>query len=161
MTTISIIAKKKKSQQQTGLQAAFAYAMDLFHKRDPTLLVNQLIDLCDVNSKKRHFIRFVACKADGAQIPQGPLALTLEDQRYICVVDEMWLVDGEWWGYITSHKYISTSRVCHMVHKALNYAVGNFYTDELPWQRDEIKRYDYTKLQHFKATMRLAASGHI
>ena len=147
------------TKKATGQEVADAYVLDLFYKRDPSMFAATPVDeLGVVRPKKRHMLRFIA----------SPAMLDLNDNTmpfigYIAflpdatIVDQMITVRGEWWGYITSEKPMLTSVICDNIFRALSFIPGRFFTDELPWTRQEIKRYEYTKLQHFKLIMRQRA----
>ena len=53
-----------------------------------------------------------------------------------------------------SSKPTRTFIVCNFIYEVCGLNDGCFFTDEIPGGRDQIKRYEYTKLQHFKHCIR-------
>ena len=131
-------------------QSAAGYAMDLYARRSPDSFVCAPILESMKSAKKRHLLRFIAfAEEPGCEI--RPIA-DLSDTG-LAVVEQLCTLDGEWWGYITSDKAVCTPSVCRLLHAKLGAPPGRFFTDVMPWSRSEIKRYEFTRLQHFRLLM--------
>jgi len=82
--------------------------------------------------------------------PPKVLLQQLEKNYVQCTIVDYAYYNNEWWIYLNSLKPIKTFLVCKYIHQVCKLENGFFFTDEIPGGRKSIKRYDFTKLQHFK-----------
>ena len=124
-------------------------AADLFKGRSIHSVSWSPITTIDT-TRKRHFIRFIGFD----KLIQSE-AVPTHLNGGVLVVEQMCTVYGEWWAYIQTDKPIETYKVTQMLQKEYSFSEGEFFTDVFPWARKDIKRYDYTRLQHFKLMMQM------
>jgi hypothetical protein len=176
-TSNNIIIKKKqlkgvqhiidKRGIHSSLVVAAFEARLLFLDRDPNSISNIPVDMTSKKLKKRHCLRFVANNAISAftisqlsttvpfYVSPTTSSCTYSIDNISSIQSECTIMDSahfqnEWWIYIQSSKPTKTSTICSFVFNKCSLDDGCFFTDEIPGGKSETKRYEYTKLQHFK-----------
>lgn len=68
----------------------------------------------------------------------------------VCTIMDHACWENEYWIYLQSSLPVKTSTVCNYIYQTCSLEGGCFFTDEIPGGRVHTKRYEFTKLQHFK-----------
>jgi len=162
---VIIAGNANSSMASAVLEARFLYL-----NRKPDSFSNVPVDPASKQLRKRHCIRFVgneqilaACisklpasffvsptctsfnYSDVMQHQHQPSQLSSR-----CTIVDCVNYENEWWIYAQSSKPTKTFIVCNFIYEVCRLKEGCFFTDEIPGGRDQVKRYEYTKLQHFK-----------
>jgi hypothetical protein len=129
----------------------------LFYARAPESFLCCPVMELSTGNVKRHLLRFIVRTSR-----MGGLCVPKRLHWGADIVDQIWLNEqGEWWGYVHTDKAMLTRRVCMLLQSEIfQGAEGVFYTDELPWPRASLKRYDYVRVKHFELLIqRIRESG--
>lgn len=139
----------------SSLVPAMLQARVSYLNRKPESFANVPIDSKSKQLKKRHCVRYVGSEPlqmlTMEKLPKTfsvPISLTKLFSQ--CTIVDSVNYQNEWWIYILSSKAIKTFTVCDFIYEICALNDGFFFTDEIPGGRGEVKRYEYTKLQHFK-----------
>jgi hypothetical protein len=158
----------------SSMASAVLEARFLYLNRTPESFANVPVDPKSKQLRKRHCIRFVGNEKISAtctsKLPLNflvsPTCCTFDystivkQQQYPsqlssqCTIMDYANYENEWWIYVQSSKPTRTFIVCNFIYEVCGLNDGCFFTDEIPGGRDQIKRYEYTKLQHFKHCIR-------
>ena len=163
-------ANDKAKEKPTGLTIATEAAQSLYLKRDPHGIAVVPVNYDSKQTAKRHCIRYVKggdfINLDEVSKLPCMFSMSSSFQHYqkhrpssyydnyhldvVCTVVDYAYYKNEWWIYLNSSRSIKTSAVCNYIYKVCDMQSGLFFTDEIPGGRKHTKRYDFTKLQHFK-----------
>ena len=158
----------------SSLASAVLEARFLYLNRKPESFANVPVNPRSKQVRKRHCIRYAGNEnisaACVARLPKSFLvsptccafdySTIIHQQQYPsqlsseCSVVDHVNYKNEWWIYVQSSKPTKTFIVCNFVYAVCGLNDGCFFTDEIPGGRDQIKRYEYIKLQHFKHCIR-------
>ncbi len=166
--------KTKVSKEVGSLAMAVLQARFLYLERDPKSFSNIPINPLSKQLRKRHCLRFVGddmiSQDTVSKLPRtffvSPTSCSFEysttsQLASTCTVVDSVQFKNEWWIYIQSSKPTKTFTVCNFIYNTCMLDNGCFFTDEIPGGRGQTKRYEFTKLQHFKhciAELQVAAS---
>jgi hypothetical protein len=156
----------------SSMASAVLEARFLYLNRKPESFANVPVNPQSKQLRKRHCIRFVGNEkvsaACASKLPMSffvsPTCASLQYATIIqqhqsqlssqCTIVDYVNYENEWWIYAQSSKPTKTFIVCNFIYEVCGLKDGCFFTDEIPGGRDQIKRYEYTKLQHFKHCIR-------
>jgi hypothetical protein len=165
----------------SSMASAVLEARFLYLNRNPDSFSNVPVDPASKQLRKRHCIRFVGNEQISADcISKLPASFfvsptctsfnysdVMQHQQHPsqlssrCTIVDCVNYENEWWIYAQSSKPTKTFIVCNFIYEVCRLKEGCFFTDEIPGGRDQVKRYEYTKLQHFKHCIReLQAIAH-
>lgn len=163
------IPKEKKITKNCSITNARQEAKDCFMNRDFNTFMSVLINSKYPYYRKRHFIVYKNPSTD-SQTKESVIGLTLHfEEMQIPLLNnvtgnitsvEAKIIEkvefrGQLWLYIHTERAVNTYTVCKALALACNFNENGFFTDELPVQRAQLKRYDYIKIQMFKMCLNI------